>query len=168
MTARVISLGEGAEALRTAFNEDVDKLRVLMLVSPTCGPCREGASVMQRDVLAQIDDPSLRAYVAWVPILPADSADAAGASSSIVEDGRAMQFWDGRKALSGPFALTLRLPEGSPAWDVYMVYPVGVTWDDAPPAPAFWHHQLGPQPKAAVLDGSRFREQLQQLINGGG
>jgi len=164
--AQVIVLGEGVEALRTAFNEDADKPRLLMLVSPTCGPCCEGASVMQRDVLEQIDDPSLRAYVTWVPILPSDSEDAAGTSSGIVEDVRVAQFWDAQKALPGPFALMLGLPEGWPAWDVYMVYPVGATWGDAPPAPAFWHHQLGDQLDAATLDGEAFAARLRTLLGG--
>ena len=43
--------------------------------------CRQGASAIQSKVLAKIDDASfrndeaLRAYVAWVPILPDDSQD---------------------------------------------------------------------------------------------
>ncbi len=38
------------------------------------------------------------------------------------------------------------LPEdgaGRVAWDVYLVYPPGATWDDDPPVPAAWRHQLG-------------------------
>lgn len=162
----VISLGSSVEPLRQAFNDVSDALRLLMLVSPTCGPCREGASIMQRDVLDAIGDPALRAFVAWVPILPADCETAAIGSASLVPDERARHFWDQQKALPGPFSKALSLPDGWPAWDVYLAYPAGVTWGDAPPNPAFWHHQLGPQANAPRLDGPTFRTQLQRLFEG--
>ena len=34
----------------------------------------------------------------------------------------------------------------------------------SPPAPAFWHHQLGDEPQAPKLDGAAFAEQLRSLL----
>ncbi len=120
---------------------------------------------MQSQVLDQLDEPSLRALVAWVPILPDDSEGAARASASLISDERSSHFWDARKALPPLFASLLGLPEDWPAWDVYLAYPAGATWDDEPPAPAFWHHQLGDDLDVAPkLDGVAFEKQLRELM----
>ena len=125
---------------------------------------------MQSQVLDQLDNSSLRLYVSWVPILPGDSEEAARESSKLIGDSRASHFWDADKALPPLFALLLGLPEDWPAWDVYMAYPAGATWDDvspAPPPPAFWHHQLGDDLDVAPkLDGVAFEKQLRELMEG--
>ena len=67
--------------------------------------CRQGASVIQSNVLGKIDnaslrnDVSLRALIAWVPILPDDSEEAAQESGSLVFDERATHYWDAEKEL---------------------------------------------------------------------
>ena len=128
--------------------------------------CRQGASVIQSSVLEQIDDPSLRAYVAWVPILPDDCEAAALQSRALVPDARATHFWDARKALPPLFAELLDLPEGWPAWDVYLAYRAGPAWVDAPPPPSFWHHQLGELDIAPWLDGEAFASGVRALMAG--
>jgi hypothetical protein len=119
---------------------------------------------MQSAVLETIAEPSLRSYVVWVPILPDDSEATALASSALVPDGRATHFWDASRALPPLVAPVLGLPEGWPAWDVYLLYHRNARWDDAPPAPAYWEHQLGDEVKAPVLDGPRFAQQVRELL----
>jgi len=119
---------------------------------------------MQSSVLDVIDDPSLRAYVAWVPILPEDSLDAAREAPSLVRDERASHFWDAERSLPPLFASLLGLPEGAPAWDVYLAYDGTARWVDAPPRPSFWHHQLGEQVRAPVLDGEAFADGVRALL----
>lgn len=126
--------------------------------------CRQGASVIQNDVLGRIGDPTLRVYVAWVPILPDDSGEAAAASSALVPDVRARHFWDASRTLPPSFAPVLVLPKDWPAWDVYLAYPAGATWDATPPTPAFWHHQLGDLDVALTLDGAEFAKEVQALL----
>ena len=126
--------------------------------------CRQGASAIQAQVLESISEPSLRVYVAWVPILPDVNEAAARESSKVVTDGRTSHFWDAEKALPPLFAPVLGLPQDWPAWDVYLAYPAGTTWEDEPPKPAFWHHQLGELDLAPKLDGEVFAQQLRELI----
>ena len=132
--------------------------------------CRQGASAIQSKVLGKIDDASFRndgsfrAHIAWVPILPDDSEEAARSSAALVSDARASHYWDAEKALPPLFAPLLGLPEDWPAWEVYLAYPAGPTWQDEPPAPAFWHHQLGELDLAPKLDGEAFEKQLRELM----
>ena len=133
--------------------------------------CRQGASAIQTSVLDEIDDPSLRAYVAWVPILPDDKEPAARESSVLVTDGRAAHFWDAQRVLPDLFASVLGLPEGWPAWDVYLAYPAGPTWpdstqDEPPPPPALWHHQLGDLDLAPKLDAPAFAAGVKSILDG--
>ncbi len=126
--------------------------------------CRQGASVIQTNVLDAIDDPSLRAYIVWVPMLPDDSDSTAREACALVPDRRAAHFWDAEARLPGLFAGVLGLPEGWSAWDVYLAYAAGVTWEEQPPAPGYWEHQLGDLPSAPRLDGEAFRVRFQSLL----
>jgi hypothetical protein len=120
---------------------------------------------MQSSVLTTVHEASLRAYVVWLPILPDDNHAAAIGSSALVPDGRAAHFWDEQRVLPQSFARVLGLPEGWPAWDVYLAYEARAYWGEAPPAPAFWHHQLGNDLAAPRLDGAVFAAQLRELMN---
>ena len=129
--------------------------------------CRQGASVILNAVLEAIEDPSLRAYVVWVPVLPADLSAAAQEACSLVPDQRASHFWDSEGALARTFSRVLDLPPGSPAWDVYLAYPPGMRWEQEPPAPPYWQHQLGALAKAPRLDGGVFAEHLRLILTDG-
>ncbi len=129
--------------------------------------CRQGASVIQTSVLDRIRDPSLRAYVVWVPILPDDNEAAALGACELVTDAGATHFWDEQRVLPDMFASVLGLPEDWPAWDVYLAYPPGVTWPNSiqnAPAPAFWHHQLPNLEIAPKLDAPAFARELDHLM----
>ena len=119
---------------------------------------------MQTEVLDPIDAPSLRVYVAWVPVLPEDVEAPGEETLAVVPDSRARHFWDAEGHLPRLFHSVLQLPEDWPAWDVYLVYAAGAMWEQAPPAPAFWHHQLGELPNAPFLNGERFRERLESFL----
>ena len=129
------------EALRAAFNGASDRVRVVALLSPTCGPCQKGQGVVQSVFAKYPNDERLRGFVVWLPMLPSDSERAAGAQAASFVDARVAQQWDGTRASGNLLAKTLKLK--SDAWDVYLLYAPGVQWTgDTPPAPTFWMHQL--------------------------
>ena len=121
---------------------------------------------MQTAVLDEIDDPSLRVYVAWVPVLAEDVEAPDEQTLALVPDRRARHFWDAEGHLPKLFHSVLQLPADWPAWDVYLAYPPGVTWGDKPPAPAYWEHQLGHTLDAPMLDGRAFAAGVRALVNG--
>ena len=126
--------------------------------------CRQGASVIKTAVLEAIEDASLRAYVVWVPVLPADQRTAAQEASSLVPDKRASHFWDSEGALTRTFSRVLGLPPGCPVWDVYLTYPPGIRWGQEPPAPLYWQHQLGAVAAAPRLDGDVLAAHVRRIL----
>ena len=126
--------------------------------------CRQGASVIQTAVLEAIEDPSLRVYVVWVPVLPADQRTPAQEACSLASDKRAAHFWDAEGALPRTFSDVLNLPSGCPAWDVYLTYPPGIRWEEGPPAPPYWQHQLGAVARAPQLEGEALAAHLRLIL----
>ncbi len=129
------------DALRTEFNNASDQVRVVALLSPTCGFCQKGQRVVESVFTKYPNDNRLRGFVVWLPMLASDSESAAGAQAGTFVDARVAQQWDGERMSGKVVAKTLNL-RGN-AWDVYMLYAPGVKWTgEAPPAPTFWMHQL--------------------------
>jgi hypothetical protein len=162
----VTRLSSDASKLRTTFNADVGHARLLLLVSPTCPYCVQGARVIQDDVLSEIDDANLRVYVVWEPILPGDSYEQAQKSARFVKDRRVKQFWVPDRKLAIRFMKPLGLKE-MPAWDVYLAYPRKTTWDADVPGPVFFSHQLPELPREMRLNGKRFANGLKSLLTTG-
>ena len=72
----------------------------LALVSPTCGTCLLGATVVQHDVFAKISGARLRGFIVWVPKLGAQQHNVAEATR-IIPDPRA-----GSRSATRDFPLT--------------------------------------------------------------
>lgn len=119
--------------------------------------------MVQEEVLSQMSDAEVSAYVVWEPVLRADGRIPARRATSLVEDPRATHFWADGLRLGELFQPPIAL-ESEPAWDVYLVYPPGVEWtDDGPPRPSYFQHQLrGRLPDSLVLDGSVLLARLRE------
>ena len=141
-SAKPVALGAyRTQQLRDEFNRASDRVRVVALLSPTCGICQKGQRVVQSVFSKYPNDARLRGFVVWLPMLPSDSKEAAGAQAASFVDQRLVQQWDGDRASGNLMAKTLAL-KGS-AWDVYLLYARGVKWTgEQPPPPTFWMHQL--------------------------
>jgi hypothetical protein len=121
---------------------------------------------MQNGVLAQTNDPRLRAYVAWVPMFRGREVDVPRATRE-VSDGRASHYWDGGSILTQQYRRALGFNE--PAWDIFLLYGPQARWDsDQPPMPAYWMHQLGsarrPRVNGPYLDAAVFLEKTRELL----
>ena len=126
--------------------------------------CRQGGSVIQKQVLDKIKDPKIRVLVVWVPMLAFDTQPPDKETLAIVSDGRAKHFWDEKRVTPGLVAATLGLPDGKLAWDVYMVFRPGVRFDRTAPKPDYWEHQLTGVTQAPRLDGDRFASKLRSIL----
>ncbi len=127
--------------------------------------CQLGQVVVQQ-LFETFDHKNLRGLITWLPMLEGDDAEAARRQSELVQESRVTKGWDAQRRIGDLFAQTLGLR--STAWDVYLLYPPGVRWDDSePPQPAFWMHQL-PEVLGAdsnlFLDAYRLAGELRRLL----
>jgi hypothetical protein len=106
-------VGAQAQTLREAFNADAGTVRVVALVSPTCGACLRGAADLQTGVFATIRDPKLRGYIVWVPKLDGHETNVPEATHTVA-DPRASHFWDADGYLVHAYDHTLHLGQHGP------------------------------------------------------
>ncbi len=162
-TERAYSVvGDSATAVRAAFNADAGKVRVLMVVSPTCGACLLGASEVSEQVAGINQGKTVPLYVLWVPRRGGREKDVP-AATRVVADSMAQEFWDGNDFLGIEYKQVLGW-RGN-AWDVYMLYGAKAQWNgNLPPSPDFFMHQTsesGPQLNADEF-GKRVKEMVQR------
>src|SRR6185503_4723791 len=101
--------------------------------------CRWGFSNIKK-TLESVTDDRVRAYVVWLPIFGGDFRGEARKLSRSFPDKRVSYFVDGESRTGRvwePVLKTERL-----AWDVYLIYDDTADWEEAPPVPNFWMHQL--------------------------
>ena len=90
--------------------------------------------------------------IVWIDMLSEDSEKKATSSSAIFSDTHVTQFYDPDQLSRKAVAESLGWP-GKTAWDIYLFYPAGSEWDQHPPHPVEWIHQL----KADWADRKHFR-----------
>jgi hypothetical protein len=83
-------LGDTA-AVRTEFNADAGKVRVLMVVSSTCGECLKGASEVSEQVAEINQGKTVPLYVMWVPRRGGREKDVP-AATRVIADSSAHEF----------------------------------------------------------------------------
>lgn len=154
----------GAQEFRTLFNHDAGRIRLVLILAPSCGLCYEGARMVERYVLDAMPGQDLGVYVIWTPISKHDSRQRAVDATFHLPDPRARHFWDKSLEIQRSFSAPLGLKE-SPAWDVYLVYGPGERWTGAVPAPDLYMHRLGSDlPRDLILNGPRFAAEVKKLL----
>lgn len=161
-------LDQKLDPLRTRFNQDVAKVRLIVIVDPTCPPCRWGASEIQKQVLEKVSSDRLAAYVVWIPVLNFQDEPTLQKNglkeSSRVSDPRAVHYVDPHGFSGKAYSSILNFPYHSPAWDVYLVFGPEARWDDRTPSPADWMYQGEGFDRARLLDGRKLAELVQKLV----
>jgi hypothetical protein len=120
--------------------------------------------VVQEQVLADIASDSLAVYAVWEPILSTDDERWARKATTLFPDSRVQNYWIATDDLGEAFQPPLRLT-GEAAWDVYLLYRPGTTWQPAgPPAPDYFMHQLsGRLPDSLMLDGPKLASAIRLI-----
>jgi hypothetical protein len=154
-------VGAHAQRLQNAFNADAGTVRVLALVSPTCGNCLRGAADLQQHIFAAIGDGRLRGYIVWVPKLDGREANVSEATHTVA-DSRAGHYWDANGYLVHAYDAVLGLHQD--AWDVYLLYGPNAHWDGPnPPVPSYWMTQLSGAP-GPTLDPTTLADHIRGLL----
>lgn len=74
-------------------------------------------------------------------MLPLDDEAAAASSARLLRDSRARHFYDPNALAGKAIAAVLGSP-GAIAWDIYLFFSEGLQWQQEPPTPVEWAHQL--------------------------
>lgn len=139
--ARIIPISDSLEPLKAAFNSAQDVSRLVILVSPTCGFCLQGANTAFEIVQGLGPESKLAVFVVWIDMLPADNGEAARRQAACMLDPRITHFHDGTKRAGSAIAMAMGAQDRV-AWDIYLIYPPGTVWESAAPKPQAWVHQL--------------------------
>jgi hypothetical protein len=110
-----------------------------------------------------VNDPNLRVYVVWTPMLAPDFEFTVKRATTWVPDARAGHYWDRDGQLSKDYARVLQLGPDRKAWDVYLVYGRDAEWKDAPPAPYSFMDKIG---LGHDLDADKLAVELKTLLEG--
>jgi hypothetical protein len=83
----------------------------------------------------------VKASLVWVRVFEGDNRQAAQRAAEQLVEPRLRHFYDPQQRAAEQMATVLDGPGGY-AWDTYLVFSPGQTWEDAPPEPSDWVHQL--------------------------
>ena len=106
----------------------------------------------------------MRAYIVWLPIFGGDFKGEARNLSNSFRDKRVSYFLDPESATGKQWERVLKT-ERFIAWDVYLLYEPGARWEDEPPLPSYWMHQLGGVTKAPRYNEPTFRAKLKEMLD---
>ena len=100
----------------------------------------------------------------WDPIFggPFDS-EAKNLSRSFPD--KRVSYYKDPDSLAGNLWEHVLKTEREIAWDVYLLYGADAQWEEEPPKPDFWMHQLFGVTIAPRLDTEKFKEELKGLLN---
>ena len=96
---------------------------------------------MLKSIIESFPNADIRVAIVWINKLPADSRKAAEKSAHTFNDPRICQFYDPKQRSGQAVANSLGW-QGRVAWDIYLFYTAGSKWNETPPAPVDWMHQL--------------------------
>lgn len=134
------------EPLRTAFNRDRGKVRLMFLVDPVCPGCLRGLADMGKDVLAKLPAGApVKVYVVYEPVIGGEAKDIA-AATTLLRSASPELYWNPTGDFGRQMSHVLGYWNGHRwvyAWDTWLIYPPDALWSGAaPPRPAFLMHQL--------------------------
>lgn len=92
-------------------------------------------------VVNPFPDADLSVLVVWIALKDTDTPEAADEASGKFSDGRVTQFFDPGQLAGKAVAESLGHMD-KVAWDFYLFYPPGVQWEELPPEPECFMHQL--------------------------
>ena len=155
-----------ADVLRTQFNRDAGKVRLLFILDPACVSCLQGLADLDRDLLASLPA-NVAVYLVYLPVIGGHQDDVSGAAGLV--HAAARHFWNPDGAFGDRMGEILSLrSRGAPvyAWDVWMMYGPEAVWEEDPPLPRLLMHQLpmlAPAPNLRLLDSEAFAEATRHL-----
>jgi hypothetical protein len=171
VTSHYAILDGNDEPLRSAFNRDRGKVRLLFLVDPICPGCLRGLADMGDDLLSRLPAGApVKVYVVNEPVIGGGAKDIP-AAAALLRFPSAALYWNPTGDFGRQMSHALDYWNGYRwvyAWDTWLIYSPDAVWSGgAPPKPAFLMHQLsglGNTPQFPRLDGRVFAAKVDAMM----
>jgi len=125
--------------LKEQFNHDRGSFRLIVLVSPTCPACVNGAQWIQEYIMQRNPKLNIRVYSVWYEMYPGDSPKAFPKARTFLSDMRVTHYWDQQKDVGRWFQKALPNDyKGEIQWDAFYLYGIDSAWDDQPSSLLVW------------------------------
>lgn len=159
-------LSDDSRELRARFDADRDKVRAMLMVSPTCPLCLSKAEMLQRYLVEQIADPKMAIYLVWGPMQGNESESDARQATRVIGGPRVSHFWTPKHTIAEAYMAPLGLENDiEPAWDTYMLFPAGATWGETVPVPAYFMvEEKALLPAELTFNAVTFTTELKKLL----
>ena len=122
---------------------------------------------MQRVLEVLSASPPVGVSLVWVRVLAEDDDQAAQTAAGQFQHPGWQNFYDPGQLAAREMAAALG-GAGSFAWDVYLAFSTGITWDAVPPKPSGWVHQLDHAAWASAercFKGEALIQAIYQMVN---
>jgi hypothetical protein len=131
--------------LQDEFNRESANTRVILLLSPTCPTCLQGASTVE-NILKRHPHSQIVVFAVWEPMLPTDWSKPGTSVLQRLSDNRVRQFWDFDHTVASALKATQETGQLHPnccnrngvLWDLIAAFPRGDKWSDTLPLPLFF------------------------------
>jgi hypothetical protein len=121
--------GTVLDRVKAQFSKDQGKLRLVVLVSPTCPECTSGAGWIQEYILKRNPKLDLKVYAVWYEMYPGDSPDDFPEARLLMRDRRVTHYWDQPKDVGRWFyGLVPTNVKGDIEWDAFYLYSTDSVW----------------------------------------
>lgn len=149
--------------LQEDFNAHPERVRLLLLLSPGCGRCLDTSREVEK-VLKEIGDEQVRVLVVWGPLLHTDNYVGAQKAAGLIQDPRAVHYWEPGRVLGLAYGERLPLPgKLNFAVDMVLLFEPGTTWREADlPTPGAWFHKFGDDER--TFSPEKLRDEIRKRI----
>jgi hypothetical protein len=122
-------LDNAFQPLRMDFESAAGKVRLVAIVSPTCGDCLDAADVIDTRIVPRVSADDLAVFLVWVSVNPPDVGPRVATMAEQYSDAQFTNYFDNTGRLARAIGRGLGLEPGRSAWDVYFIYGREATWD---------------------------------------
>lgn len=148
--------------LRQRFDKDAGKVRLLVLLSPTCPTCVRMARMIQRYLLEEVDSSRVAVYLVWAPMLEGDDVEKSRPMLAHTTDARAVHYWSPNDALAKQFSKPLETE--LPAWDVLFFFGPEARWGETPKFADYSHTWGKKLSMEHQFNGDKLAGQVRRLL----
>lgn len=160
VTTEVSAQSTVLDRLKSDFNRDQGALRLVVLVSPTCPECTNGAGWIQEYVLTRNPKLNIRIYSVWYEMYPGDSPNDFPVARKLMPDRRVNHYWDQPKDVGRWFQKAIPSDyKGEIQWDAFYLYGTDSVWTDEPTSLLTWGRTI-------LKDRKKLTEQIARLSPG--